>query len=83
MSKTEATEARIARAKANRIFRHNDWIVEKRPNSFAERYSWTVTAVDSDGYWIEEHGFFSKRAALAFAVANEPPRARNRAAVEG
>ncbi|MBM3595586.1 MAG: hypothetical protein FJX31_07370 [Alphaproteobacteria bacterium] len=73
----------MKRSKSPRLFRHDGWVVEKRPNSFAERYSWIVTAVDSDGYFIEDHGFFSKRDALAFADANEPPRARKLTAMEG
>jgi len=67
----------VRKSKPLPTYSYNGWVVDKRPNSFAERYLWTVTAVDRDGYWIEEHGFNSKRDALAFAAANEPPQKRH------
>lgn len=54
-------------------YRINGWRVERRPNSFAERYAYQATAVDAEGYQTAKHGFSTLRAARAFCEANEAP----------
>jgi hypothetical protein len=58
----------------------NGWRVEKCPNSFAETYAWTATAIGADGYRTAQHGFYSKRAAVAFASAHTAPATRREVA---
>ena len=54
----------------------NGWLVEKQPSSFASRFAYVATAVDTEGYQTAYHGFFSLRDARAFCEANEPPKAK-------
>lgn len=56
--------------------RVNDWHIESRPNTFAERYRWIAVATDAEGYLTAKHGFQTKRDAVAFAKANMPPKTR-------
>ena len=64
------------RAKSLPEFKVNGWLVEKRPNSFAEQYVWEARALDADGYLTARHGFSTKRAAFAFAEASIAPATR-------
>jgi hypothetical protein len=54
----------------------NGWHIESRPNSFAEQYRWIAVATDAEGYLTAEHGFQTKRDAVAFAEAYTPPATR-------
>lgn len=51
----------------------NGWVVQKMPNTFAERHMWEACAVDDQDYLIEKHGFASLKAARTYCGANNPP----------
>lgn len=51
----------------------NGWCLEKRPNSFAERYVYELTSWGADGYLTARHGFQTKRRACAFALSHPAP----------
>jgi hypothetical protein len=52
----------------------NGWIVEKAPNSFAERHAWYAEAVDAEGYRIVRHGFSNRRQARLFSMTTDLPK---------
>jgi hypothetical protein len=54
-------------------YKVNGWIIDKRPNSFAERYAWDAQAVNAEGYLIARYGFSTLSAARAFCEATIPP----------
>ena len=51
----------------------NGWRIEKRPNSFAERFMWEATAVDEEGYLTVRVGFNSLREAKVYCNAYNAP----------
>jgi len=55
-----------------REYRVNGWVIERRPNTFAERWAWEATAVDADGYRTARKGFNTLREAKAFCAATDP-----------
>lgn len=54
----------------------NGWLVERRPNTFAEQYVYEATAVDAAGYQTAKHGFSTLRAAKAFCETHDAPKER-------
>jgi hypothetical protein len=70
-------EIRMSRTvKPNWCFSCNGWEIEKCVNTFAEKWAWQATAVDADGFQTEKHGFNTKREAVEFCEANDPPLTR-------
>lgn len=55
----------------------NGWAIEKRPNSFAERFAYEAVALTAEGYLAARKGFQTKKAAIAFAKATQAPAVRN------
>jgi hypothetical protein len=51
----------------------NGWQIEKCPNTFAEQFAYTATAVTPDGYQAAKQGFRTKRDAVAFATKTPTP----------
>lgn len=54
----------------------NGWEIDRRPNTFCERFAYHATAVDADGFQTARHGFSTLAAARAFCEANEAPHSR-------
>lgn len=54
----------------------NGWLLEKRPNTFAEQYLYILYCVDAEGYTIARKGFQAAGTARIWAQANYPPTER-------
>lgn len=58
------------------VYEINGWQVEKRPNSFAERFVYQARSTDADGYCNAMQGFQTLRDARAFCEATPIPQHR-------
>ncbi len=61
----------MALKKLDRIV--NNWTIQKRPHTFAERSAFEATAVDADGYLTAREGFSTLREAVAYCKINTAP----------
>lgn len=63
-------------AKRLPVYEVNGWEIQKRPNTFAERFAYEASAINAAGYVDAWKGFQTLRDARAFCEATAKPEQR-------